>query len=114
MTAELNLAWFTRYEPRKLDGDDVTAFSLTRARAVQYNGIRMVLEEPNFATIEQNHMILFSVCCWHSILLVYEILLSEMKFLQKLGSSKNFRGSNAIVLYSARPSEGEGSDVITV
>ena len=37
-----------------------------------------------------------------------------MKFLQKLGSSKTFRGSNAIVLYSARPSEGEGSDVITV
>ena len=34
MTAELNLAWFTRYEPQKLDGDDVTAFSLTRARAV--------------------------------------------------------------------------------
>ena len=34
MTAELNLAWFTRYEPRKLDGDDVTAFSLTWARAV--------------------------------------------------------------------------------
>ena len=30
MTAELNLAWFTRYEPRKLDSDDVTAFSLTR------------------------------------------------------------------------------------
>ena len=34
LTAELNLAWFTRYEPRKLDGDDVTAFSLTRTRAV--------------------------------------------------------------------------------
>ena len=37
-----------------------------------------------------------------------------MKFLQNLGSSKTIRGSNAIVLYSARPSEGEGSDVITV
>ena len=34
MTAELNLAWFTGYEPRKLDDDDVTAFSLTWARAV--------------------------------------------------------------------------------
>ena len=34
MTAELNLALFTRYEPRKLDGDDVTTVSLTRARAV--------------------------------------------------------------------------------
>ena len=34
MTAGLNLAWFTRYEPQKLDGDDVTAVSLTRARAV--------------------------------------------------------------------------------
>ena len=34
MTAELILAWFTRYEPRKLDGDDVTAFSLSRARAI--------------------------------------------------------------------------------
>ena len=34
MTAELNLAWFMRYEPRKLDGDDVTAVSLTLARAV--------------------------------------------------------------------------------
>ena len=33
-TALLNLAWFTRYEPRKLDGDDVTAVSLIRARAV--------------------------------------------------------------------------------
>ena len=75
---------------------------------------RKVLEEPNFATREQNHIILFSVCCWHSILHVYEILLSEMKFLQKLGCSKTFRGSNAIVLYSARPSEGDGSDVITV
>ena len=30
MTAELNLAWFTRYEPRKLDSDDVTVVSLTR------------------------------------------------------------------------------------
>ena len=34
MTAQLNLAWFTRYEPQKLDGDDVTTVSLTRARAV--------------------------------------------------------------------------------
>ena len=34
ITAQLNLAWFTRYEPRKLDDDDVTAFSRTRARAV--------------------------------------------------------------------------------
>ena len=34
MTAELNLAWFTRYEPRKLDGDDVTTIPLTRAHAV--------------------------------------------------------------------------------
>ena len=34
MTAELNIAWFTRYESRKLDGDDVIAVSLTRARAV--------------------------------------------------------------------------------
>ena len=75
---------------------------------------RKFLEQPNFATIEQNHIILVSVCCWHSILQVYEILLSEMKFLQKLGSSKTFRGSNAIVSYSTRPSEGEGSDVITV
>ena len=39
MTAELNLAWFTRYEPRKLDGDDVIAFSLTRTRAMQYIGV---------------------------------------------------------------------------
>ena len=45
---------------------------------------------------------------------MYEILLSEMKFLQKLGSSKTFRWSNAIVLYSAHPSEGDGNDVITV
>ena len=66
---------------------------------------RMILEEPNFATREQNHIILFSVCCWHSILHVYEILLSEMKFLQKLGYSKSFWESNVIVLYSARPSE---------
>ena len=36
MTTELNLAWFTRYEPRKLDGDDVTAVSLTRQRAMLY------------------------------------------------------------------------------
>ena len=34
MTGELNLALFTRYEPRKLDGDDVSAVSLTRARDV--------------------------------------------------------------------------------
>ena len=34
MTVQLNLARFTRYEPRKLDGEDVTAVSLTRARAV--------------------------------------------------------------------------------
>ena len=51
MTAKLNLTWFTRYEPRKLDRDDVTAFSLTRTRAV-YNTMafdpRKVLEEPNF------------------------------------------------------------------
>ena len=32
----------------------------------------------------------------------------------KLGCSKTIRGSNATVLYSARPSEGDGSDVITV
>ena len=116
MTAELNLAWFTRYEPRKQTVmTSLPSPSLGRAL---YNTMafdpRKVLEEPNFATIEQNHIILFSVCCRHSILHVYEILLSEMKFLQKLGSSRTFRGSNAIVLYSARPSEGEGSDVITV
>ena len=29
-TAELNLAWFTRYEPRKPHNDDITAFSLTQ------------------------------------------------------------------------------------
>ena len=40
MTAELNLAWFTRYERRKLDGDDVTAFSLTRTHAMLYIGVR--------------------------------------------------------------------------
>ena len=34
MTAELDLAWFTRYEPRKPHSDDVTAFSLTRQRAI--------------------------------------------------------------------------------
>ena len=34
MTAQLNLAWFTRYEPRKPHSDDVTAFSLTRTRAM--------------------------------------------------------------------------------
>ena len=33
ITAELNLAWFRRYEPQKPDSDDVTAFSLTRQRA---------------------------------------------------------------------------------
>ena len=31
---ELNLAWFTRYEPQKSHSDDVTAFSLTRPRAM--------------------------------------------------------------------------------
>ena len=40
MTAELNLAWFTRYEPRQPDSDDVTAFSLTRTRAMRYIGVR--------------------------------------------------------------------------
>ena len=39
MTAVLNLAWFTRYEPRKLDGDDVTTFSLTRTRAMLHIGV---------------------------------------------------------------------------
>ena len=39
MIAELNLAWFTRYEPQKLDGDDVTAFSLTQTRAMRYIGV---------------------------------------------------------------------------
>ena len=51
MTAELNLAWFTRYETRKLDGDDITAFSLTRTRAMRYIGViapRKLLEQPNF------------------------------------------------------------------
>ena len=41
MTAQLNLAWFTRYEPRKLDGDDVTAVSLTRARAMRYISVSL-------------------------------------------------------------------------
>ena len=35
MTAELNLAWFTRHEPRKPHSDDVTAFSIIRQRAMQ-------------------------------------------------------------------------------
>ena len=51
MTAELNLAWFTRYESRKLDGDDVTAFSLTRTRAMRYIGVtspKVFLEQHNF------------------------------------------------------------------
>ena len=50
MTAELNLAWFTRYEPRKPHSDDVTAFSLTRQRAYNTMALaaRKVLEEPNF------------------------------------------------------------------
>ena len=85
MTAKLNLAWFTRYEPRKQTVmTSLPSPSLWRAL---YNTMafdpRKVLDEPNFATIEQNHIILFSVCCRHSILHVYEILLSEMKFLQK-------------------------------
>ena len=99
MTAELNLAWFTRYEPR--NQTVMTSLPSPSLGRALYNTMafdpRMVLEEPNFATIEQNHIILFSVCCRHSILHVYEILFLEMKFLQKLGSSKTFRGSNAIV-----------------
>ena len=116
MTAELNLARFTRYEPPASTVMTSLPFpSLDSALCdTMAFDLRKFLEEPNFATKEQNHIILFSVCCRHSILHVYEILLSEMKFIQKLGSSKTFRGSNAIVLYSARPSEGEGSDVITV
>ena len=35
-TAELNLAWFTRYEPLKPHNNDVTAFSLTWQRAMLY------------------------------------------------------------------------------
>ena len=38
-TAELNLSWFTRYEPQKPKSDDVTAFSLTRTRAKRYTGV---------------------------------------------------------------------------
>ena len=66
MTVQLNFARFTRYEPRKLDGDDVTAFSLTRESAMLYLlalAPRKFLELPNFATRKQNHIILFSVCC---------------------------------------------------
>ena len=62
---------------------------------------RKVLKEPNFATIGQNHIILLSVCCWHSILHVCEMLLSEMKFLQKLGCSKTFRDRMSLY-YTAR------------
>ena len=40
MTAELNLTWFTRYEPREPDSDDVTAVSLTRTRAMRYMVVR--------------------------------------------------------------------------
>ena len=72
MTAELNLAWFTRYEPQKQTVmTSLPSPSLGRAL---YNAMafdpRMVLEEPNFATIEQNHIdsffsvadILFYMC----------------------------------------------------
>ena len=45
MNADLNLAWFTRYEPRKLDGDDVTAFSLTWQRAML--GLYIGVSSPN-------------------------------------------------------------------
>ena len=67
MTAELNLAWFTRYEPRK-QTVMTSPPSPSLGRAL-YNTMafdpRKALEEPNFATIhvEQNHIILFSVCC---------------------------------------------------
>ena len=53
-TAELNLAWVTRYEPQKADSDDVTAFSLTRYNSTmaRYNTMafdpRKFLEQPNF------------------------------------------------------------------
>ena len=65
MTAQLNLAWFTRYEPRKQTVmTSLPSPSLGRAL---YNTMafdpRMVLEEPNFVIIEQNYIILFSVCC---------------------------------------------------
>ena len=39
MTAELNLAWFTRYEPRQPDSDDVTVFYLIRQHATLYIGV---------------------------------------------------------------------------
>ena len=53
------------YEIRasRADGDDVTSVSLTRAWHTMAFDPRMVLEEPNFEIREQNHIILFSVCC---------------------------------------------------
>ena len=64
-TAELNLAWFTRYKPRKPHSNDViTVSSLSACYAITSAlAPRKFLEQPNFATREQNRMILFSVCC---------------------------------------------------
>ena len=57
MTAQLNLAWFTRYEPQKQTVmTSLPSPSLGRAL---YNTMafdpRMVLEEPNFVTREQKN-----------------------------------------------------------
>ena len=65
MTAELNLAWITRYEPPA--STVMTSLPSPSLGSALYNTMqfdpRKVLEESKFATIEQNHIILFSVCC---------------------------------------------------
>ena len=104
------------YEIRasKADGDDVTAVSLTR-RAL-YNTMafdpRKVLEEPNFCkNFIYDNKISYTCrmeCQQHT----EKRIMWFCSMIAKLGSSKTIRGSNAIVLCGARPSEGAVSDVI--
>ena len=104
-------------EPRKLDGDDVNAFSLTRTRTMRYIGVRspkVFLEQPNFCKNFISDNKISYTCRMECQQHTEKRIMWFCSIVAKLGSSKTIRGSNAIVLYSARPSEGEGSDVITV
>ena len=109
MTAVLNLAWFTRYEPRKPHSDDVIAvFPLSACYALSSAlPPRMVLEEPNFCEIFISDNKISYTCRMEYQQHTEKSIMWFCSLVAKLGCSKKRSGSSAYLSHCERPSERE-------